>query len=109
MLCPHCSKSIGVAAITEQRGKGLGAQFQCPHCTAWLGRSPWLQRLKMLGFYTALACGIYAYWYQEARHAMIPAAIFALILLLVCHLMDHLHTVEAPIKDEAPDPGPKYR
>lgn len=50
MLCSHCNQYIKVSDITQQRGKGFDAQVRCPHCTAWLGRSPTLAKLKLLGF-----------------------------------------------------------
>nr|WP_232790841.1 hypothetical protein [Shewanella sp. Pdp11] len=54
MLCSHCNQYIKVSDITQQRGKGFDAQVRCPHCTAWLGRSPTLAKLKLLGFYLSV-------------------------------------------------------
>ncbi|MCG9695528.1 hypothetical protein [Shewanella sp. Isolate11] len=96
MLCTHCSKSFGVDSVKAQRGKGLNAQIQCPHCQAWLGKSPLLSLLKMLGFYIGAAALVYGYFDSELRFLTIPVGILAVMTLLVCHLMDHLKVTEAP-------------
>lgn len=109
MLCPHCHQNIKVAQISQQRGKGFAAQVQCPHCTAWLGRSPKLAKLKMFGFYISLFTAVYSYFDASTRHFLIPVMIFALMLLMVSHFMDHLMTVEAPEKVDDSDQRQKYR
>ncbi|MGI2260404.1 hypothetical protein [Shewanella sp. GXUN23E] len=100
MICPHCHKGFSVARIEKQRGKGLKAEFQCPHCHAWLGKNVTLQRLKILGFYLAVAMGGWYWWLPEGRMIAAPVGILSLILLLVANLMDHLRVVEPP-QDEA--------
>ncbi|MDX1279972.1 hypothetical protein [Shewanella colwelliana] len=96
MLCTHCHKSFGVGGVNAQRGKGLNAQIQCPHCLAWLGKNPLLSRLKILGFYIGAAALGYGYFAPELRHITTPIAIFSIMLLLVSHMMDHLKVIEAP-------------
>ncbi|MCF1428394.1 MAG: hypothetical protein LPD71_05120 [Shewanella sp.] len=96
MICPHCHKGFSVARIEMQRGKGLKAEFQCPHCHAWLGKNVTLQRLKILGFYLAVAMGSWYWWRPEGRMIAVPVGMLSLILLLVANLMDHLRVVEPP-------------
>ncbi len=96
MLCTHCSKTFRVEGVKAQRGKGLKAQIQCPHCQAWLGKSPTLSILKMVGFYLGLAAFGYGYWAPEWQNICIPIGIIAVMVLLVSHLMDHLKVIEAP-------------
>lgn len=96
MLCTHCSKTFGVDSVKAQRGKGLNAQIQCPHCLAWLGKNPILTRLKMMGFYLAAAALLYGYFAPEMRHITTPVAIIASIALLISHMMDHLKVIQAP-------------
>ena len=109
MICPHCSRSIKVAQITEQRGKGFAAQIRCYHCDAWVGKSARLAKVKMVSFYLGLAVGIYAVIEPNSRHLMIPIAIFAVMILLVSHFMDHPYTVEAPEKPDDSEHLKKYR
>jgi hypothetical protein len=109
VICPHCSKSFRLTQVQAHRGQGLAAQIQCYHCQAWLGRSAALARLKMLGFYLALAMGVACYTWPGFRGLAICIGIFALMLLLVSHLMDHLHTVEAPEKPDDSEHRQKYR
>ncbi|GAB1042860.1 MAG: hypothetical protein SPiBPW_12270 [Shewanella algae] len=68
-------------------------------------------KLKLVGFYLGAAAAICAWLVPEARHFGIPVAILGLIVLLISHLMDHLHTVEAPVKVEEDDSAQrqKYR
>lgn len=96
MLCTHCCKPFGVNAVKNQRGKGLNAQVQCPHCTAWLGKNPILTRLKMLAFYFGIAALVYGYFEADMRNITTPLAIVSVIILLVSHLMDHLKVTQAP-------------
>ena len=103
MLCANCSKFFGVNDVQNQRGKGFNAQIQCPHCGAWLGKSPILSRLKMLGFYLSIVALIYGYFTPEMRHFTTPVAIIAVMLLLVSHMMDHLKVTEAPEKTVVDD------
>lgn len=103
MLCAHCSKPFGVNAVTNQRGKGFNAQVQCPHCTAWLGNNPILTRLKVIGFYLAVAAVIYGYFEADMRNVTTPLAIVSVIVLLVTHLMDQLKVTEAPEIEEIDD------
>lgn len=77
MLCPHCSHPFRAQQVAAQRGKGLDAQIQCPHCEAWLGRSANLMRLKMLGFYLGLVMLVVGYFLPEWRNLTTPVAIFA--------------------------------
>ncbi len=109
MLCSHCHQTIKIADITAQRGKGFEAQIQCPHCLAWLGRSPKLMKLKLFGFYASVFTGLYSYFDASMRHILIPVMIFCVMLLLVSHFMDQLHTIEAPEKTDDSDQRQKYR
>nr|WP_267962917.1 hypothetical protein [Shewanella indica] len=111
VLCSNCNKTFNVSQIAQQRGSGFSAQIQCPHCEAWLGKTPWLLKLKLAGFYLGVAAAICAWLIPETRHFGIPVAILGLIVLLISHLMDHLHTVEAPVKVEEDDSAQrqKYR
>ncbi len=103
MICAHCYQSFNVKEIKEQRGSGLAGQVMCPKCGAWLGRSPRLAKVKMLGFYGALASGLLAYFKPDLSTLGITLAIFAVILLLVGHFMDQLQTIEAPPQEEVDD------
>ncbi|MCE9679839.1 hypothetical protein LZP69_11765 [Shewanella sp. AS1] len=96
MLCTHCSKTFLADAVKSQRGKGLNAQIQCPHCQAWLGRNPTLSILKMCGFYLAVLMLVVGYFLPDWRGVTIPVAILAVMTLLVSHMMDHLKVTEAP-------------
>gem|GEM_PF-869864 len=98
MLCTHCSQSFGVNLVQNQRGKGLNSQIQCPHCEAWLGKSPTLSRLKILGFYIGIGALVFGYFNLEFRNMTTPIAIFSTMILLVSHMMDHLKVTEAPEK-----------
>ncbi|MPY25937.1 hypothetical protein FM037_02150 [Shewanella psychropiezotolerans] len=103
MLCTHCSKTFGVNAVKNQRGKGLNAQIQCPHCDAWLGKNPILTRLKIAAFYSGVAALVYGYFEPEVRNLTTPLAIVAVIVLLVSHMMDHLRVTQAPEVKEVDD------
>ncbi|KIO35856.1 MULTISPECIES: hypothetical protein [unclassified Shewanella] len=103
MLCPHCSHSFRAAQVDAQRGKGLDAQIQCPHCEAWLGRSAILMRLKILGFYLGLLMLVLGYFLPDWRNLTTPVAIFAVMILLVSHMMDHLKVIQAPPRQEVDD------
>ncbi|ABO22317.1 hypothetical protein SHLO109777_12845 [Shewanella loihica] len=103
MLCPHCSHPFRAQQVAAQRGKGLDAQIQCPHCEAWLGRSANLMRLKMLGFYLGLVMLVVGYFLPEWRNLTTPVAIFAVMILLVTHMMDHLKVNQAPPRQEMDD------
>ncbi|MEC4725521.1 hypothetical protein HWQ46_08180 [Shewanella sp. D64] len=103
MLCTHCSKFFGVNDVKNQRESGFNAQIQCPHCDAWLGKSPILSRLKMLGFYLGIVALTYGYFTPEMRNITTPVAIIATMLMLVSHMMDHLKVIEAPEKVEVDD------
>ncbi|MGL5359552.1 MAG: hypothetical protein ACRDBI_07525 [Shewanella sp.] len=109
MLCSHCNKHIKVNDIQHQRGKGFAAQVQCPHCEAWLGRSPRLAKLKLIGFYVSVFTGLYSYFDASVRHFLIPVMIFSLMLLFVTHFMDQLVTIEAPEKPDDSAERQKYR
>ncbi|QYJ79264.1 hypothetical protein [Shewanella acanthi] len=109
MLCSHCHQVIKVAAVKSQRGSGFNAQIQCPHCRAWLGRSPTLMKLKVFAFYSSLAAGLYSYFDTSMSHIMLPVMIFSVMLLLVSNFMDHLQTIEAPEKTDDSDQRQKYR
>ncbi|MCL1089177.1 phage terminase large subunit family protein [Shewanella profunda] len=109
MLCSHCSRHIKVRDITQQRGKGFHAQVQCPHCAAWLGHSPTLVKLKLLGFYISVFVGLYSYFDESVRYFLIPVMIFSLMLLFVSHFMDQVITIEAPEKVDDSDQRQKYR
>lgn len=109
MLCSHCNQYIKVSEISHQRGKGFHAQVQCPHCAAWLGRSPMLAKLKLFGFYSSFFTGLYCYFDASVRHFLIPVMIFSLMLLFVSHFMDQVITVEAPEKVDDSEQRQKYR
>lgn len=103
VLCTHCSKTFAADGVKAQRGSGLDAQIQCPHCLAWLGKSPILTRVKMVGFYLGIAAITYGYFSPSLRHITTPVAIFATMALLVSHMMDHLKVMEAPEVDPVDD------
>lgn len=103
MLCTHCSQPFGVDQVKNQRGKGLNSQVQCPHCEAWLGKSPTLSRLKILGFYVGLAALVYGYFTPELRNVTTAVAIFSAMILLVSHMMDHLKVTQAPEREVVDD------
>ncbi|BDM63182.1 membrane protein [Shewanella sp. NFH-SH190041] len=109
MICPNCNKAISVTQIQAQRGKGLHAEFQCPHCQAWLGRTALLMRFKILGFYLAVIMAIVTWIWPHTRHFGIPVAIMALILLLVSHLMDQLKVTQVPEPKDDSEQRQKYR
>ncbi|WP_394204599.1 hypothetical protein [Shewanella waksmanii] len=111
MLCTHCSQSFRVDNINAQRGQGLGAQVQCPHCSAWLGKSVILSYLKIAGFYLAVIALVVGYFYSQWRTLTTPVAILSVMMLLVSHMMDHLKVIEAPINDVKDDDAhrQKYR
>jgi hypothetical protein len=87
-----------VNEVKNQRGKRFNAQIQCPHCDAWLGKSPVLSLLKMVGFYLGIAALIYGYFTPDMRSLTTPIAIISTMVLLVSHMMDHLKVIEAPEK-----------
>ncbi|WP_076412040.1 hypothetical protein [Shewanella sp. UCD-KL12] len=103
MLCTHCSKAFGVNAVENQRGKGLNAQVQCPHCHAWLGKNPILTRIKIFAFYAGVAALVFGYFTPDMRNITTPIAIVSVIALLVSHMMDHLKVTEAPEVEEKDD------
>lgn len=103
MICAHCYQSFKLEDIQEQRGSGLAGQVQCPKCGAWIGRSPRLAKLKMLGFYSAVIAALFAYFVPSLTALGITIAIFAIMLLLVSHFMDQLKTIEAPPQEESND------
>ena len=109
MICPHCSRSFAAGAVTHQRGKGFNAQIQCPHCEAWLAKSPTLLKLKLIGFYVAVAAITYCYFVPTSKVWAIPAAIFAGITVFVSHMMDQLRVVEAPERPDDSEQRQKYR
>ncbi|QSX33322.1 hypothetical protein JYB87_16595 [Shewanella avicenniae] len=100
MICSHCNKRIHIDKIVEQRGKGFTSQIRCPACGAWLGRSAWLLRIKLLGFYLALAASLVAWWLPDWRPGCIVVAILSVIALFTANLMDQLQVVERPPKVE---------
>ncbi|GGI87398.1 hypothetical protein [Shewanella gelidii] len=111
MNCSHCYRSISINSIAHQRGKGLATEVQCPHCDAWIGRSPRLARFKLLGFYTtAIALGA-IFLLPEYKTVAIAVAIFAAILLMVSHFMDQMKTIEAPpqVEEDVEAHRRKYR
>jgi len=108
VICSHCGKSILLDHIT-QRGNGLSAEIQCPHCQVWLGRTPWVLKLKMLSFYLLLISGVVVWWWPQTRHLGIPVVILAMITLLVSHLMDQLKVTEMPPKPDDSEQRHKYR
>ncbi|QSX29584.1 hypothetical protein JYB88_15505 [Shewanella cyperi] len=110
MICSHCHKALRVSAISHQRGKGLKAQIQCPHCGAWLGRSPVMASLKLGSFYLGLLSASVAWWQESWRQGGTLLAIMCLIALLCVHLMDQLKVVEAPpAKPDDSHERQKYR
>lgn len=109
MICSHCSKRIPIDNIADQRGQGLTAQIQCPHCAAWLGRSAWLLRLKMLGFYLAIIMAGVAWWQPDYRGGCTVVAILGVIMLLLSHMMDQLHVVERPPQVDDSAERQRYR
>lgn len=109
MLCSHCNRYIKVSDISQQRGKGFHTQVQCPHCSAWLGRSATLAKLKLLGFYLSVFTAGYCYFDITVRYFLLPVMIFSLMLLFVSHFMDHVITLEAPAKVDDSDQRQKYR
>ncbi|MCL1038451.1 hypothetical protein L2725_12360 [Shewanella corallii] len=100
MICPHCSKGFSIARIENQRGKGLKAEFQCPHCHAWLGKNVTLQRLKITGFYVAAGMAACYWWLPQYKAIAAPVGIVALILLLASHIMDHIKVRELPPEEQ---------
>lgn len=109
MLCSHCNQYIKVSDISQQRGKGFDAQVRCPHCSAWLGRSPTLAKLKLLGFYLSVFTAGYSYFDASVRYFAIPIMIFSLMLLFVSHFMDQVITIEALEQVDDSDQRQKYR
>lgn len=109
MICPNCGKAMKVEAITQQRSSGFSAQIQCPHCLVWLGRTPWLLKVKMVSFYLLLLSGLMLWLWPETRHLGIPLAILTLITLLMSHLMDQLKVTERPPRKDDSDQRQKYR
>ncbi|AZQ09177.1 MULTISPECIES: hypothetical protein [Shewanella] len=109
MICSHCHSNFKATAVKAQRGKGFEAQIQCPHCDAWLGRSPLLAKLKLLGFYLGVAAVLTAWLHAPWRGLAMLAAGFCLTLLLVSHLMDQLVVIEAPEVEDKSHERQKYR
>ncbi|KFZ36824.1 hypothetical protein HR45_14505 [Shewanella mangrovi] len=109
MICSHCSKKIPLENIAEQRGKGFRAQIRCPACSAWLGRSVWPQRLKLVGFYWALAMALLAWWQPGLRGGLSVAAMLGVITLFIAHLMDQLQVVERPPQVDNSAERQRYR
>ncbi|QLE87039.1 hypothetical protein FLM48_19360 [Shewanella sp. Scap07] len=103
MLCTHCSQSFRVDTVNAQRGKGLSAEVQCPHCFAWLGKSVALSYIKIAGFYIGAIALLIGYFYAEWRTVTTPVAILSTMMLLVSHMMDHLKVIEAPEQDDTQD------
>lgn len=103
MICAHCYQSFKIQDIQQQRGSGLAGQVQCPKCEAWIGRSPTLAKLKMIGFYSAIAAALFAYLVPSWAALGVILAIFALMLLVVSHFMDQLKTIEPPPQVEVDD------
>jgi hypothetical protein len=101
LLCAFCHKNFSIANVAHNRGKGLSAQIQCPHCNAWLGRNRLLTIGKIIGFYTAAGAGIAGYMIDNVNHIVTPIIILSLILVGVTHIMDHLLLIEAPEEDDA--------
>lgn len=60
-------------------------------------------RLKMLGFYLGLVMLVVGYFLPEWRNLTTPVAIFAVMILLVTHMMDHLKVNQAPPRQEMDD------
>ncbi len=96
MLCTHCHKTFGVDSLKAQRGKGVNAQIQCPHCQAWLGRSVLLTLLKIGSFYLTVAVLLGGYFASDLRYITTPIAVIATITLLISHMMDQLKVMQAP-------------
>ncbi|MBV7316194.1 hypothetical protein [Shewanella sp. NIFS-20-20] len=100
MICPHCHQAFKTHAIEMTRGRGLAVEFQCPKCQAWLGKSAWLQRGKLLGFYGAVAMAIVAYTQPHLFGMALVAGMFCVITLMVSHLMDQLQIREKPAESK---------
>ena len=96
LQCAFCHKSFSVAKVTQTRGKGIGAQIQCPKCQAWLGRHKSLTVGKIAGFYIAAFAGVAGYFMDNVMHIVTPTIILGVILVGVMHIMDHLILIEAP-------------
>ncbi|MCL1050110.1 hypothetical protein L2755_10795 [Shewanella abyssi] len=109
MICAHCSKSFAIEKIDNQRGKGLNGEIQCPLCDAWLGKSAAMARVKMASFYIGFMAIVWGYFDETMRTVCIPVTIFAVMLLLVSHMMDHMKVTEAPEKTDNSDERQKYR
>ncbi|MBT1444172.1 hypothetical protein KJI95_06485 [Shewanella sp. JM162201] len=109
MLCSHCHTPIKITAIKAQRGKGLDAQIQCPHCDAWLGRSKVMTRLKLLGFYLGAAALFLAWWHAPVRGLALLGAGLCFALLILSNLMDQLKVIEAPEPVDTSAERQKYR
>ena len=109
LVCSHCSKTINVTRITEQRGEGLATHIRCYHCEAWLGKSVKIAKLKMFSFYALLALIAVAYFLPQFKIAAIILSIFAGIGLMISHFMDHLFTVERPPEKDVSTELKKYR
>ena len=109
LVCSHCSKNISITKITEQRGDGLATQIRCYHCTAWLGKSVRIAKLKMTSFYAILLFIAIAYFIPDFKVAAIILSIFSGIGLMIGHFMDHLFTVERPPQEDVTAELKKYR
>ncbi|WOT04756.1 hypothetical protein [Shewanella youngdeokensis] len=109
MICAHCSKPFAIDRIVNQRGKGLNAEIQCPLCQAWLGRSAAMARVKMASFYIGFIAMVWGYFDDSMRNFCIPVSIFAVMLLLVCHMMDHIKVTETPEIEDTSEQRQKYR
>ena len=109
LVCSHCSKTIKVTKISEQRGEGLATEIRCYHCDAWLGKSVKVAKLKMFSFYALLIFIAVAYFMPQYKVAAIVLSIFAGIGLMIGHFMDHLFTVERPPEEDVSAELKKYR
>ncbi|MCL1114904.1 MULTISPECIES: hypothetical protein [Shewanella] len=99
LQCAHCYKHFSIAKVTESRGKGLSVEVQCPHCAAWLGHNKTLALVKISGFYGGVIAALFAYFVDNVTHITTPLIIFAVIVVGLSHIMDHLKMVEAPEDD----------
>ncbi|MGL4476017.1 MAG: hypothetical protein ACRCT7_16435 [Shewanella sp.] len=97
-----------MTAIANTRGKGFAVEFQCPKCEAWLGKSAWLQRAKLLGFYGTAGMALLAYLKPEMQGMAIVIAIFCAITLMVSHLLDQLQIREKPPEPAAIEANHKF-
>lgn len=87
----------------------MSGEIQCPLCSAWLGKSATMARVKMAGFYIGFMAIVWGYFDESMRNICIPVAIFAVMLLLVSHMMDHMKVTEAPKQVDNSEERQKYR